>query len=249
MAKLAWLSKPYVALNGKPNKLAQLIIEQGTSPSENKILAVNDTWDIGGGWTLTAQSIDAKSTPRQAWLVLSKDGVKIDDKVISQGQVYTYIEKNIAGESDVPLFVTYVDSVFAGATSDMVKLRYTWAISTNVTQIAPGNVYGVFMVIDDGTGYDRTIKLWNDASSVSLFRGSMVTLFDGLYFVVNDSPSLEYYPEMTGITIFGNDTIGIYRSSTSTFFLRNSNTAGFADIMVPYGTSGDTPVVGDWNGQ
>ena len=43
-------------------------------------------------------------------------------------------------------------------------------------------------------------------------------------------------------------TIGIYRPSISTFFLRNSNASGIADIVVTYGLPGDSPVVGDWDG-
>jgi S-layer protein (TIGR01567 family) len=132
--KIVWKDEPYVAINGKPNKLARLIIEQGIPLSEKKLLAAGETWDIGSGWTLTANSIDVRASPRQVWLTLSKDGVKKDDKVLSMGQVYTYVEKSIAGESDVPLFVTYVDSVFAGATSDMVQFRYTWAVDTIVTE-------------------------------------------------------------------------------------------------------------------
>jgi len=63
--------------------------------------------------------------------MLSKNGTKKDDKVLIQGQIYTYVEKSFAGEPDVPLFVTYVDSIFAGVNGDMVQLRYTWALDTN----------------------------------------------------------------------------------------------------------------------
>jgi hypothetical protein len=44
------------------------------------------------------------------------------------------------------------------------------------------------------------------------------------------------------------ETIGIFRPSTSTFYLRNSNTTGIADITITFGASTDKPVVGDWNG-
>jgi len=46
----------------------------------------------------------------------------------------------------------------------------------------------------------------------------------------------------------GTETIGLYRPSTSTFYLRNSNTSGFPDSSIPYGAPGDTPIVGDWDG-
>ena len=51
----------------------------------------------------------------------------------------------------------------------------------------------------------------------------------------------------------GDDTIGVYRRSTNTWLLRNSNTAGSAQITAPFGTgiaSGgyqQIPVPGDWD--
>jgi C1A family cysteine protease len=47
---------------------------------------------------------------------------------------------------------------------------------------------------------------------------------------------------------FHPDTIGVYRPSDSTFYLRNTNTSGSPDITARYGISGDLPVVGDWTG-
>jgi len=44
----------------------------------------------------------------------------------------------------------------------------------------------------------------------------------------------------------GTDTIGVFRNGV--FYLRNSNTNGFADLAFTYGQPGDVPVVGDWNG-
>jgi hypothetical protein len=44
------------------------------------------------------------------------------------------------------------------------------------------------------------------------------------------------------------DTIGLYDPATSFFYLRNSNTAGAADITAAFGTPGMVPVVGDWQG-
>ncbi|MCE7949327.1 MAG: hypothetical protein DYG88_18055, partial [Chloroflexi bacterium CFX4] len=44
------------------------------------------------------------------------------------------------------------------------------------------------------------------------------------------------------------ETIGIFRPSDSTFYLRNSNTTGPADFSILFGNSSDLPVAGDWNG-
>jgi Tol biopolymer transport system component len=49
-------------------------------------------------------------------------------------------------------------------------------------------------------------------------------------------------------TIISPDTVGVYRPSSNQFLLRNSNTAGRADTTITFGTSGDQPLFGDWNG-
>jgi hypothetical protein len=44
------------------------------------------------------------------------------------------------------------------------------------------------------------------------------------------------------------DTTGIFRPSNGLLYLKNHNTSGFAEIAINYGTAGDYPVVGDWDG-
>ncbi len=189
---LGWQAQPYIPVKGNSKKLVKLILEQGNSSAEKKTLTVGETWDIGDGWTLSAQSIDAKASPRQAWLVLSKDGVKKDDKIIGQGQVFIFTEKSFAGESDVPLFITSVDSVFAGATSDMVQLRFTWAVGTSVTQVNSGDVFGNMEVTNAQTG---SLVLKNKDKSVDLTQDSTTDIMGEMKFrVADDSVNLRYYP-------------------------------------------------------
>ncbi|MCE8426424.1 MAG: hypothetical protein J5U17_11685 [Candidatus Methanoperedens sp.] len=188
---IGWQAQPYVAVKGKAKKLSKLIIEQGNSTSEKKTLTVGESWDIGDGWTLTAQGIDAQASPRQAQLVLSKDGNKLDDKVIRQGDVYVYTEKSIAGESDVPLFVTYVDSVITGATSYMVQLRYTWAISKSIIEIKGADVFGNMEV---KTSNDDYVLLYNKDRTISLSRNGTIDILGDLKFRVADNDYLRYYP-------------------------------------------------------
>lgn len=110
-----------IALDGDPMTLAKLTIEQ--TEIEKKTMVPGETWEIGDGWRLSVRSIDTKASPRQVWFVLIKDGIKVDEKIISEGKVYVYLDSNI------PFFVTYVDSIFTGATTDLMQLKYTWAIS------------------------------------------------------------------------------------------------------------------------
>jgi len=49
-------------------------------------------------------------------------------------------------------------------------------------------------------------------------------------------------------TAGGIDTIGVYDPAAATFFLRNSNSAGVADLTFNYGIPNWVPIVGDWDG-
>ncbi|HKG22345.1 MAG TPA: BACON domain-containing carbohydrate-binding protein, partial [Blastocatellia bacterium] len=44
------------------------------------------------------------------------------------------------------------------------------------------------------------------------------------------------------------DTTGVFRPSNGALFLKNSNSTGFADVVLTYGIPGDIPISGDWNG-
>jgi mannan endo-1,4-beta-mannosidase len=44
------------------------------------------------------------------------------------------------------------------------------------------------------------------------------------------------------------DTTGVFRPTNGALYLKNKNETGFADVQINYGLGGDTPVVGDWDG-
>ena len=45
----------------------------------------------------------------------------------------------------------------------------------------------------------------------------------------------------------GTDTIGVFRPSNATWYLRNANTGGAPDVQFSWASPGDVPVVGDWD--
>lgn len=205
-AKVNLFGKPYAGLNGKANRLSEIIIEQDSAITSKKILGVGETWDVGNGWALTAQSIDAKATPRQVWITLSYNGQKLDDKILAQGNVYTYVEKNIAGELDVPQFVTYVDAIFSGATTDMVQLRYTWAVSRYVLDISAGNIYGIFKVVNATAD---TIKAEN-GQAITLSPNTTIPLVNTMALkVLDDASFLKFHPVIAGAVPAGNENMVI----------------------------------------
>ncbi|KPQ40946.1 MAG: hypothetical protein MPEBLZ_04507, partial [Candidatus Methanoperedens nitroreducens] len=41
---------------------------------EKKTLTTGETWSLGSGYEININAIDARTTPRQAWFTLKKDG-------------------------------------------------------------------------------------------------------------------------------------------------------------------------------
>jgi len=192
-SKIGWLGSEYVALNGASNKLAKLLLEQGGSSSEKQTLQTGNTWTVGD-WEIMINSIDARASPRKAWFTLSYKGQKLDDVVVEDqgaGRVYTYVESSIAGETDVPMFVTYVDSIFSGSTTDMVQFRYTWAISRDVQQIETDDDIGIWKV----TNADATEIAMDNDNSITLTENSIVNLGGEMKFdIADDNAFLRFFP-------------------------------------------------------
>jgi len=61
--------------------------------TESKSLSTGETWDMGSGYTLLVNAMDAKASPKQVWISLERDGKKLDDKVLIEGMTYTYQNK------------------------------------------------------------------------------------------------------------------------------------------------------------
>lgn len=181
-----------MAVNGRANKLTRLVKEQ--KKEEKQVLKLGTAWDIGEGYNLTVESLDTETSPRQAWLSLLKDGKTLDNKVVNEGDIYTYIEKSLKGEPDVPVFVTYVESIFTGAegTATFVQLRYTWLISRNVLEIRAGDKFGIFEVKEANENY---LLLYNKEKPISLDQNTVQPLYGDLRFKIADSATaLRFYP-------------------------------------------------------
>src|SRR5659263_606821 len=101
--------------------------------------------------------------------------------------------KTIIGESDALLFTVYVDTIFSGATSDMVQFKYAWLIDeTSAKEIKNNDKYGVFEV---RTSNADDIKLGNE-NTVSLSKNTETTLMGEIKFKTADNDTMRYYPKV-----------------------------------------------------
>jgi len=195
---IGWQAEKWNSIQGITNKIVKIAYEMGKD--EKKTLTVGETWTLGAGYELTVNSIDARTNPRSVWFTLKKDGALIDngigqaplsaDQAAKQKAVY-YKTKTILGESNTLLFTVYVDSIFSGATSDMVQFKYAWLIDeSSAMEIKVGGAYGVF---DVKTADKNNVKLSN-RNTVSLSKNSETTLMGNMKFKVADTDTLRFYP-------------------------------------------------------
>ncbi|MCZ7401690.1 MAG: S-layer protein domain-containing protein [Candidatus Methanoperedens sp.] len=196
---VGWQAEKWVAVNGVGNKLAKLAFEMGKD--DKKTLITGETWEMGSGYELTINAVDARSTPRQVWFTLKKGGAIVDEGIgqgasgtqdSKQKAVY-YKTKTILGESNALLFTVYVDSIFSGATSDMVQFKYAWLIDeSSAKEIKSADKFGVFEVRSATSDY---IQMTNE-NPVNLSRNNETTLMGELKFKVADTDNLRFYPKI-----------------------------------------------------
>ena len=133
---------------------------------------------------------------------LKKDGAVIDEGIgqlsasestVDKQKAVYYKTKTILNESDSLLFTVYVDSIFSGATSDMVQLKYAWLIDeSSAKQIQGADEFGAFEV---QTATDKVIILDNK-NSINLSKNTETTLMGNMNFRIADSDILRFYPKI-----------------------------------------------------
>jgi S-layer protein (TIGR01567 family) len=183
---VGWQAEKWVALNGKGNKLVKLVTEYKSD--QKSTLTGGSTLNLGNGYTMKVNQVDARAAPRQAWITVYKDGKNIDDGILQQNGMYT-LRKTVGGEENVLVLSAYVSSIFSGTEADMIQLQYIWLIDENsYTEIASGDQFGVFEVTNT-----NPITLQNK-NTVSLSQDTDVTLMGNMKIKVADSTALRFYP-------------------------------------------------------
>ncbi|MBI4915255.1 MAG: VCBS repeat-containing protein [Acidobacteria bacterium] len=126
-------------------------------------------------------------------------------------------------------------------------LTYNLRVSTT-----PGGVGILSPMASVATGWRHVPAMGNANLGTTALLSSLEpgTYFWSVQAVDTAFAGSPFAPEAT-FTIaapVGTDTPGIYRSSDRSWYLKNSNTPGAADLVFPYGDPADQAVKGDWDG-
>ncbi len=183
---IEWLGEEYVLMSD--NRMAKITLEQNASAK--KTLTVGESWNMGEGYVLTANSIDAKAATPQAWFALAKNGTKLDDIVLLPGRLWIYKPEN----DTFPLFITYFHKISAGSYTDDADLKYTWLRSRRIIEIKEGDIFGIMEVTSNKNGI---IELRNK-EPIELAPESTIYLMGNISIHVgNSTTALRFYPDST----------------------------------------------------
>ena len=195
---VGWGGEKHIAIKGVANKSTTLVLEMGKE--EKKTMTTGETWSLGSGYELNINAIDARTTPRQVWFTLKKNGTIIDEGIgqapmssaLSDKEKAVYYKTmTILGESDALLFTVYVDSIFSGPYSDMVQFKYAWLIDKDsAKEIRAGDRFDALQV---RTANSDHINLTNE-DQINLTRNTEPTIIGKIKFKIADSNELRFYP-------------------------------------------------------
>ncbi len=226
--------KTYVAVGGKSNKTARILIDHGESLNNTKMMVSDETWDMGEGYTLTAQSVYSWASPsppdRKIWiknkngnyigqarLTLRQDDMILKNETIPEGGAFIY-STNLSDETNIPVFVTYLDEVWEGTTMDHAVLRYTWLMSQDVKEIKRGDIFNSLEVVNV-TSEEIVFK---NSRPIFLSRSSTIPLIGDIKIRVADSSELKYYPVVTGVS-GGEESAGIAIEGSENVIISGNN--------------------------
>jgi hypothetical protein len=197
------------------------------------------------GLTATASTVWASVTPRVgfvSWLAFDPTNSNIAYATYSSFNA-TGTDRHVYKSTDAGATWVGIDGTGASGIPDIpVHTIVVDPVNTNTLYI--GTDLGVFTTTDGGANWMKEITGFANVVTESLKLNSV----SGVKTLFAFTHGRGAWRVQTSAATPGTDTIGLFRPSGNLFFLRNSNTAGFPDLIVPFGAPGDMPLVGDWDG-
>lgn len=178
------LGEKYVFL--QENRLARIIFEQNAP--DVKTMHMRESWSLGNGYKITANSIGVPLRgEEQAWIAFFEDNIIIEDKVLPNNSLYSYL----GTANGAPVLVTYTSNIYRLPQEDVADFKYTWLRSQNTTEIKEGDVFGIMEVTSVKNGI---IELRNK-EPIDLAPGAVINLMGDISIQVGDSKTdLLFYP-------------------------------------------------------
>ncbi len=197
---------------------------------------------VGNGLpSLSVVDIDGNTRPSPLGSLpdLGADEISAGTSALPRVISSTRFNTNPTNLAIVNFTVTFSEPVTSVNDSDFTLTKTGSVSGMTVSGVSgTGSVYTVTVNTGNGNG---TIRL-NVIDNNSIFDAALNPL-GGAAIGDGNFTTGEVYTINKG-----GDTTGVFRPGNGLLYLKNANTTGFADVAINYGTGGDYPIAGDWDG-
>ena len=162
---------------------------------------------------------------------------------------YFWIGAAAPGSDAGDVFIVWIDGTpvfLANATQIGSYSSYT-LVSVDVSAYSDGAAHTITFS-STTTGQLVTFNLDDVALALLTIACDETTGSSGAAMNIQDDQLVLGLPSNNVASVNGGDTTGVFRPGNGLLYLKNVNSTGFADVAINYGTGGDYPVTGDWDG-
>jgi hypothetical protein len=162
---------------------------------------------------------------------------------------YFWIGAAAPGSDAGDRFVVWIDGMpvfLANATQISSYASYT-LVSVDVSAYSDGASHTITFS-SETTGQLVTFNLDDVTLGLPTIACDETTGSIGVAMNMQDEQLVLGLPSNNVASVNGGSTTGVFRPGNGLLYLKNTNTTGFADVAINYGTGGDYPITGDWDG-
>ena len=162
---------------------------------DQQTIATGSVLSLQEGYELRIKQVDINGN--KVYLALAKDGKEIDSKVVTPSSSPTdkasdYMYKvTVGSQTDVPIIVAHVQSVFRGTETDLATIDALFQVSDNPESVEEGEVYDKMKVTSLSSD---SITMTNRDSAITLGQNRIITIMGNLQFQVADNPNRDVAP-------------------------------------------------------
>jgi S-layer protein (TIGR01567 family) len=183
---IAWLGEPYYVVEaGGDWYLSKLLVDE--DDDDEHLLRVGETMNLPNGFAISPLEIDVDG--EEAWFTVTQDGEEVESLVVDDDEMFIYeTDLNESGDDDNWVLTFWVESVFAGMNTNLVKINSTQLLDPEVTLVETpdDDVYDGFNVDDIGVE-SLVIELDESDDTIDLKRDGIVYFLDDRFsFRINE---------------------------------------------------------------
>jgi S-layer protein (TIGR01567 family) len=141
------------------------------------------------GYELNIEEVDVNGN--SVLVSLKKDGTEVDTGIVSSDDDYVY-EKELGTSDKVGIIAVHFNNIFQGTETNAVFVQGVFQVSEDYVEIASGDTFGKMQI---NTLSSDMITMEN-SDGITLGRGNTISIMGKLKFIVADSSTLRFGPEL-----------------------------------------------------